>query len=177
MEEWFETGPEATIHNGIRRVSKKLKNGDSVVLDDCNPSEKARSALVAALRKQSIEFTLEGVEFRPKGGILQCNVMAEILLAAKAEELERQRLDMKACIEISDDEENESASESDSENKEGSNNKKPSRVGLEEILGSSEEHTKVERRRQEMLKVRTHWMQFVRWGVLSARSNQRVLEI
>lgn len=124
MEEWFETSPEATIHSGIRRLAKKLKNGDSVVLDDCNPTEKARSALVSALRKQSIEFTLEGVEFRPKGGILQCSVSAEFLLAAKAEEIERQRLDLKAHIDISDDDEVDSDPDSGSDGEEGNSDKK-----------------------------------------------------
>lgn len=168
MEEWFETSPEATIHSGIRRLAKKLKNGDSVVLDDCNPTEKARSALVSALRKQSIEFTLEGVEFRPKGGILQCGVSAEFLLAAKAEEIERQRLDLNAHIDISDDDEVESDPDSGSDDGEENTNKNKSRKGLEEILGSSEDHTKVERRRQEMLKVRIEWVPFVKGNVLSA---------
>ena len=155
LEEWFEKNAEATLHKGIGVIAKKLKNGDSVVLDDCNPTEKARNALIASLRKQAGDFRLEGVEFRPKGGLLQSQVAAQFLSAQLSEDDERQRLNLVVDLDLSDDDDDDSVLDldQDSDASEGDKDKHSSRRGLAQILASNDDHTKSERRRQDMLKV------------------------
>lgn len=142
----MERGPEATFHSGIRRLAKKLKDGDSVVLDDCNPTLSARSSLIASLKKQGADFTLEGIEFRPKGGLLQCRVVAQVLAAAEAERLEVERLTLSVDVESSDEED----SESDEDNKTSG--------GLESVLSRSSDLSQRERRREEVLMVRSSYL-------------------
>jgi hypothetical protein len=150
MEEWFEDSPSATLHGGIRKVAKRLKDGDSVVLDDCNPSEKARESLITALRKQVPDFILEGVEFRPKGGLAQSQVGSEFVSASESEKLELERLHMSIDVDSSDSSSNEESDESDEDVSDKP--KQPTRRGLEQILDSGG-HGRTERRRQEILKV------------------------
>jgi hypothetical protein len=156
LEEWFEKNAEATLHKGIGVIAKKLKDGDSVVLDDCNPTEKARNALIASLRKQAGDFRLEGVEFRPKGGLLQSQVAAQFLSAQLSEDDERQRLNLVVDLDLSDDDDDDDDSvmdlDQDSDASEGDKDKHSSRRGLAQILASNDDHTKSERRRQDMLK-------------------------
>jgi len=142
----MEKTSEATLHGGIRRLAKRLKDGDSVVLDDCNPTAGARTSLMAALRKQGADFILEGVEFRPKGGLLQCRVVAQFMSAAEAERIEGERLTLSVDIDSSD--------ESDSgDDEDGTRHAAQSKGSLLSLL-SVQDHTLLERRREDILKVR-----------------------
>lgn len=146
LAEWLERGEEASLHSGIRRLAKKLKDGDSVILDDCNPTAKGRASIVAALKTAGADFVLEGIEFRPQGGLAQARVGAEFVSAAEAAKLEDERLHMTIDIDSSD-EESEDDSASDAEE-----SGKGKKRGLERIL-SSDSELQADRRRQETLKV------------------------
>lgn len=146
----MDRNKEATLHSGIRRLSKKLQEGDSVVLDDCNASSKARSSIISALKKAEIEFVLEGVEFRPQGGLAMSQIGVEFSSAAEMEKVELERLNLTIDLESSDDEDEEESNESDEENKH--ENKKR---GLERIL-DSETDLLASRRRRATVKVCLH---------------------
>lgn len=140
LEEWLSKGVKSTLHAGIKKLIEMLNNGDSVVLDDCNPTEKARTALIASLRKQANEFILEGIEFRPKGGVIQSKVAAEFASAQEAEEIET--LMSKKSIELdSDDASAEESSDEDGDIQ--------SRLG--QLLGS--ERAQLNHLRQSTLEV------------------------
>ena len=148
----MERSPEATFHGGIRKLARRLKDGDSVVLDDCNPTLSARASLIASLKKQGAQFLLEGIEFRPKGGLLQCRVVAQFLAAAEAERLELERITMSIDIDSSDD----SGSDPGEDKSDG---ERVEARGLESVL-SSQDAINLDRRREEILKVRYFWSSF-----------------
>jgi hypothetical protein len=151
LEELLAKDKEATLHGGIRRLAAKLKNGDSVVLDDCNPSQKSRASLISSLRKLVHEFELEGIEFRPKGGLTQCRVAAEFASAQEAEELEKDRLFLPFRVDSSDEEDSDSE-DGDMDEEEGAKEGKKKPQGLEGLLAS--EHVQLDRKRQSTLAVR-----------------------
>lgn len=136
------------MHSGIRRLAKKLKDGDSVVLDDCNPSTKSRASIIDTLKKAGADFVLEGVEFRPLGGLAMSQIGAELVSAAEAESVEYERLHLTVDLDSSD-EDDEEPSDDDEEAPNAGEKKR----GLERIL-SSEHDVQASRRRREIIKVR-----------------------
>lgn len=136
------------MHSGIRRLAKKLKDGDSVVLDDCNPSSKARASLLSSLKKAGADFTLEGIEFRPQGGLLMSQIGAEVASASELEKTEYERLNVTIDLDSSDEDDDDLGGESDEEEEKGERKR-----GLERIL-TSEDDVQASRRRRDMIKVR-----------------------
>lgn len=112
MEEWLSK-PKNSLHSGIKKLCQKLSQGDSVVLDDCNPTQKGRQSIIAAVKKQVPGVKIEGIEFRPNGGLFQSQLATEWASAATFENQENDRLHM--SIDLSSDDSQDSDSDDDDE--------------------------------------------------------------
>lgn len=136
------------MHGGIKRLAKRLKDGDSMVLDDCNPTEKGRASLISALKKLGADFTLEGIEMRPKGGLLQSRIAAEFALAQDAEYWEIQRLRVTNFVDLSDEESSSSSSDSEDDGEAHGEALDPTNQN------DDDSHAQLYRERQKLLNVR-----------------------